>query len=301
MKSLAVGYFYLQGFAGLGWWSAMAVWPEVRMWFEGDGGGILFGLFPLADLLLFAGGSLLAARALSRNFSAALPLCWTVTGAVLYATLICLQGAFAGELATLCAVLMIPAAMLSVHVTLIASGQAARLFRVHATESPSSAFRLALLQTLVFYLIFFAALPLLILRAQNELGLPRFALPVWAQALCIAAFLIAAGCALTCTAGFARIGRGTPLPTRSPRFLVTSGPYAVVRNPMAVCGIFQGIMVGCLLGSFPVILYSLTGAVMWHIWVRPVEEADLSRRFGPEYEAYRKRVTCWIPTFNPQR
>jgi protein-S-isoprenylcysteine O-methyltransferase Ste14 len=90
-------------------------------------------------------------------------------------------------------------------------------------------------------------------------------------------------------------GRGTPLPSVTARRLVTSGPYSFVRNPMAVAGILQGLAVGLILGSWLVVAYALTGSIVWNTLARPYEEADLRERFGEEFEAYRRRVRCWIP------
>ena len=42
-------------------------------------------------------------------------------------------------------------------------------------------------------------------------------------------------------------------------------------------------------------VYSLAGAVLWHIAVRPVEESDLNSRFGDAYNDYQRRVRLWIP------
>lgn len=92
-------------------------------------------------------------------------------------------------------------------------------------------------------------------------------------------------------------GNGTPLPTATAPRLVIAGPYRFVRNPMAVAGIVQGLAVGWYLGSYAVIVYSLTGAVLWQIAVRPVEESDLTSRFGETYHDYQRRVRLWIPTF----
>ena len=69
--------------------------------------------------------------------------------------------------------------------------------------------------------------------------------------------------------------------------------YRYVRNPMAVAGIVQGIAVGWYLGSYAVIVYSLVGAVLWHVAVCPVEEADLNSRFGKTYNEYQQRVRLW--------
>ena len=80
-----------------------------------------------------------------------------------------------------------------------------------------------------------------------------------------------------------------------PRRLVISGPYRVVRNPMAIAGITQGVAVGLMLGSWLVVVYTLCGSLVWNWVIRPFEEDDLAYRFGAEFEAYRSRVGCWIP------
>jgi len=64
---------------------------------------------------------------------------------------------------------------------------------------------------------------------------------------------------------------------------------------MAVAGIGQGIAVGMVLGSGLVVAYSLAGAVIWHVWVRPHEEADLLNRFAEDYRRYRDSTNLWIP------
>ena len=90
-------------------------------------------------------------------------------------------------------------------------------------------------------------------------------------------------------------GAGTPLPMDTARKLVIRGPFRYVRNPMAVAGIGQGIAVGVVLGSGLVIAYSLAGAVIWHVAVRPHEEADLLDRFAEDYRRYRDSTNLWIP------
>jgi len=71
----------------------------------------------------------------------------------------------------------------------------------------------------------------------------------------------------------------------------------LVRNPMAVAGIGQGVAVGFVLGSYLVIIYAITGAFIWHFGVRPSEERNLAKRFGTTYQNYKQRVYCWWPRF----
>ena len=97
----------------------------------------------------------------------------------------------------------------------------------------------------------------------------------------------------------ATVGRGTPLPIDTARELVTTGPYALVRNPMAVTGLSQGIGVALLIGSWAAIAYVVAGGLLWHVLVRPMEEAELEERFGESYRAYKQRVALWLPRRRP--
>lgn len=93
----------------------------------------------------------------------------------------------------------------------------------------------------------------------------------------------------------AREGEGTPLPLDHARRLVTTGPYAIVRNPMAVTGLSQGLGVALVLGSWAVLAYVLAGAAFWNWALRPLEERQLAADFGGAYETYRRAVRCWLP------
>jgi protein-S-isoprenylcysteine O-methyltransferase Ste14 len=68
---------------------------------------------------------------------------------------------------------------------------------------------------------------------------------------------------------------------------------------MAMGSFAQGIAVGLMLGSPLVVAYALAGAVGWNYVVRPWEEMDLVRRFGPPYARYRDSVRCWLPRLRP--
>jgi protein-S-isoprenylcysteine O-methyltransferase Ste14 len=117
--------------------------------------------------------------------------------------------------------------------------------------------------------------------------------PVWT------AFALLGGTGIYCGVLFVVHGRGTPLPLDSTTRFLVLGPYRWIRNPMAVFGIGQGLCVGLALRSPMVVVYSLTGGVLWHLVARPWEERDLEARFGEEYRAYRARVRNWVPRLKP--
>lgn len=98
-----------------------------------------------------------------------------------------------------------------------------------------------------------------------------------------------------CVWGFARFGRGTPLPLDAPRRLVAHGPYRVVRNPMYVAVL--AVIAGHALrhGTPALLAYGALVAICFQLFVAGYEEPHLRRRFGAEYEAYAARVGRWLP------
>lgn len=155
-----------------------------------------------------------------------------------------------------------------------------------------------LVQTAVFWSFFLGCLPWVLVRLEAAAGLSRFTFPGQIS-VAAALFLLMSALGLTSGATMAWHGRGTPLPFDAPRRLVVRGPYAWLRNPMAVAGLGQGAAVGLGLGSWTVLAYVLTGGLLWNRFVRPVEESDLEATFGDDFRVYRQAVRCWWPRLRP--
>ena len=97
----------------------------------------------------------------------------------------------------------------------------------------------------------------------------------------------------------AAVGRGTPLPYDPPERLVTSGPYAYVRNPMqaTIAAAYTGLALTLgeptlLLGTLVAVGYS-AGLGEWH------EGEQLRRAFGAPYLTYRRSVRPWLARWRP--
>jgi protein-S-isoprenylcysteine O-methyltransferase Ste14 len=106
---------------------------------------------------------------------------------------------------------------------------------------------------------------------------------------------------LVAFAQFAIQGLGTPAPPAPPGRLVVRGLYRYVRNPMylAVLAVVTG---QALLLSRPVLLaYAAAVAVAFIAFVYGYEQPALARRYGAQYEAYRKAVPAWWPRLPPAR
>jgi protein-S-isoprenylcysteine O-methyltransferase Ste14 len=85
--------------------------------------------------------------------------------------------------------------------------------------------------------------------------------------------------------------------TRSTRLgpLVTSGPFAFVRNPLYIGNllIWSGFVIWSELLWFLPIVWAIF--VIQHVAIVDWEESLLHDRYGAEYDAYRASVSRWIP------
>ncbi|NJM52707.1 MAG: isoprenylcysteine carboxylmethyltransferase family protein [Blastocatellia bacterium] len=154
-----------------------------------------------------------------------------------------------------------------------------------------------LTQIIVVWSLILIVFPLIIVQIEAKLGIPRFSFPFQTTSTIIL-FPFVSLIGLSSAYSMAKTGRGTPLPMDTASKLVLSGIYKYVRNPMAISGIGQGLLVGFLLGSPLVLLYGLLGGFIWQFIYRRLEEDDLAQKFGAEYEDYRRKVRCWIPRFS---
>jgi protein-S-isoprenylcysteine O-methyltransferase Ste14 len=98
---------------------------------------------------------------------------------------------------------------------------------------------------------------------------------------------------------FARDGLGTPAPVAPTERLVVTGAYRYVRNPMYLAVLSAIVGQALLLGQTVLLTYAGIVAVLMVSFVRLYEEPVLRRRFGEEYEAYRRAVPGWIPRLRP--
>jgi protein-S-isoprenylcysteine O-methyltransferase Ste14 len=97
---------------------------------------------------------------------------------------------------------------------------------------------------------------------------------------------------------FARAG-GTPLPGAPTQRLVTSGFHRYVRNPVYLGSLLIFCGEALLFGRLSLLLYAAIGWAGAAAFVRWYEEPALARRFGAEYEAYRRAVPAWRPRLRP--
>ena len=92
--------------------------------------------------------------------------------------------------------------------------------------------------------------------------------------------------------------KGTPVPLNPPPQLVTTGPYAYVRNPM-LSGVFALLFgIGVLLGSVSLLVIFTPLFIFVNVWeLKAIEEPELIKRLGQDYIEYRERTPMFFPSF----
>lgn len=289
-------YFALQALAGAAWWLGTAMIPGVA---TATLGSINPLLIAFVDIPLFVIGSALAA--LNFRWAVWIATAWTVLvalGMVIYAT--------ATTEAGLGAVLMILAALgslLAGVLMIVGRIPSEKLligpFAFHSshTRVRSRVLVHTTIQIVVFWGVFLIIIPVIINAFEDRWNL-AYKFPILLVVVGFALLALSSVIGVWSARAIANFGSGTPLPSQMAHHLVARGPYAFVRNPMAIAGIVQGMAMGLLIGSWLVVVYALIGSLLWNWLIRPHEEADLIERFGDEYRDYAKRVRCWWPTFS---
>lgn len=129
----------------------------------------------------------------------------------------------------------------------------------------------------------------------------REPVPYWAPMRVLGVILLAAGL-FALVQAFVRFvveGLGTPAPIAAPERLVVGGLYRYVRNPMYVAVLTVIVGQALILGQLVLLPYAAAFWVITAAFVRWYEEPALTRRFGADYEAYRRAVPAWLPRLHP--
>jgi protein-S-isoprenylcysteine O-methyltransferase Ste14 len=131
----------------------------------------------------------------------------------------------------------------------------------------------------------------------------RHPAPSWAWVpLRVAGLALLAAGAVALVHAFVRFvveGVGTPAPITPTQRLVVGGPYRFVRNPMYLAVTAAIVGQALVLGQPGLLLYAAAVGGVMAAFAHGYEEPTLQRRFGAQYEAYRRAVPAWWPRRHP--
>ncbi|MDF2771476.1 MAG: phospholipid methyltransferase [Geminicoccaceae bacterium] len=157
----------------------------------------------------------------------------------------------------------------------------------------------AFLQAVAFSALALGVLPQAILEQTGGSWGTLTARPAWLTALLLQGVAALGLLGVSAVQEFATRGGGTPVPFDPPERLVTSGPYAYVRNPMQLSATLVLIGWGALLGSWWVAAAGAMAVIYGAGFAAGDERADLERRFGERWTRYTSLVRSWIPRWRP--
>lgn len=167
---------------------------------------------------------------------------------------------------------------------------------IYKTATGSRKLRLLITPIAGLSYILFASLFIVVsFVADNLLHLPRLPSgPIgWLLSVC----LICLGLLLMSWSvlHFLKV-RGTPVPFNPPTKLVTSGPYAYVRNPM-LSGIFILLFgIGAAFHSIALVfIFTPLFILINVIELKTIEEPELEMRLGQKYIDYKKKTPMFFP------
>jgi len=292
-------YFALQSTAGACWWVGVFLSDGIRAATLGDLDPVLVAAF---DIPLFVIASALIACGLRALVWIVAPWTALVTaGMALYATFTGLAGW--GVLIMVAATAGSVAAGLLVLLGRLPSEWLLRgpfALKPASPASPRTHVMRTTTQLIVFWGLFLVVVPIVIVFVEHRWNL-ELAIPAAVRGGGVVLLVAASALGVWSAIAMSTRGEGTPLPSATARLLVIAGPYRFVRNPMAIAGIVQGVAVGMMAGSWLVVIYALSGSLVWNWVIRPLEEADLAARFGVAYDEYARVVGCWMPRLRPYR
>jgi protein-S-isoprenylcysteine O-methyltransferase Ste14 len=126
----------------------------------------------------------------------------------------------------------------------------------------------------------------------------------WSPPLRVLGALVVVVGAVILVSAFVRFvveGIGTPAPVAPTENLVVGGLYRHVRNPMYVAVTATIVGEALLLGQPVLLAYAAVAWAAMAAFARVHEEPALTRRYGAQYEEYRRAVPAWWPRVSGSR
>ena len=83
--------------------------------------------------------------------------------------------------------------------------------------------------------------------------------------------------------------------------LITSGPYAIIRNPLYAGNAIMGVGWTVIVSWYWVIAFALAFLLLYYSIIIPAEEKFLEEKFGREYLQYKQDVPALFPNFSAKK
>ena len=149
-----------------------------------------------------------------------------------------------------------------------------------------------ILYGIVFVSVFWLVLPFSFLTINNLLNYPEISsglLKISGILLLVVDVFIL----LYCSFLFITYGKGTPVPSESPKKLVRNKLYNFTRNPIYIGHILGILGIAFIFGKLLLFVYFILFVVLVNCYLIFIEEPKLKKKFGKSYLEYLKKVKRW--------
>ncbi|UOB17149.1 methyltransferase family protein [Abyssalbus ytuae] len=265
------------------WWLGLAISDDFYNAFQfPEISKVAFNSFLAPDILIITFLSILRAYKTSRDLEL------IILGGFAYGCLYCLNASILSSGGYLSTTIM----FLGLFYNLFLVYQSG-LFRESRSRNPLTNALKTILQILSVWSITLILFPWIIIDAFEIETTSSQAIKILSYII----FVFSSILGLSSAYVLVKYGNGTPLPADQTQKLVVIGSYKYVRNPMAIAGMGQGLAISLYFGSIHILIYTIIGGLLWHIVVRPIEEKNMFKRFGKDYQMYHEKVKLWTPKF----
>ncbi len=151
------------------------------------------------------------------------------------------------------------------------------------------------------YFLFASLFVILSFPADHLFGFPGLLPPSISAVLSIPVIFLGLFLYFWSALHFMRL-KGTPVPFNPPPELVTSGPYAYIRNPM-LSGLFIFLFgLGLAFRSVSLFFIFTPLFIMINVMeLKTIEEPELEMRLGPKYLEYKEKTPMFFPWRRPRQ
>lgn len=165
----------------------------------------------------------------------------------------------------------------------------------HWTEYDSHLYGRTILQNTGWSVLLLWLFPSVIFSLTNDSWAPFLQRPLHENLLYLLPMILPALLLFGALYEFAKRGRGTAFPYDAPKFLVTTGVYRYISNPMQLGIVLMMFGWGAILESYLVIISSGVALVLFVVFKNVCNGSCRIGLSDPDWQRYQASVPKWIP------
>ncbi len=167
------------------------------------------------------------------------------------------------------------------------------------TEHDKHLYLRSLLQNTSWAILLLWLFPSILFNLTDDSWTPFLQRSLWLNIVYLLPLTLPSGLIINALYEFAHHGKGTGFPYDSPKYLVTSGSYRYLSNPMQVGIVLMMAGWGAILESTLVMLSAPVALILFLVFKNVCNgSCQLGKTHADEWERYQQSVPKWIPFRN---